>query len=89
MIVFTIHIHGFLQKGTPWADGTGLVTTCPIQPTSEDTIQRFTAPTEPGVYLYHGHVVRARFRLGRHLIAHTQIETAHQIDEATLHLLEW
>ncbi|CAL1547210.1 unnamed protein product, partial [Lymnaea stagnalis] len=33
----TIHWHGVLQKGTPFMDGTALVSQCPISPYSKFT----------------------------------------------------
>lgn len=47
-VAFTVHLHGFDQLGTPWADGTGMITTCPIIPDTESSIQIFKAPPIPG-----------------------------------------
>lgn len=55
-IAFTIHLHGFDQVGTPWADGTGMISTCPIIPSTASSVQVFKAPDLPGTYMYHGHV---------------------------------
>ncbi|XP_041347612.1 laccase-1-like [Gigantopelta aegis] len=50
----TIHFHGMHQKGTPWMDGVGLVTQCPVLP--EQTFKyRFTA-TPKGTHWYHAHI---------------------------------
>jgi len=59
-VAFTVHIHGFDQVGTPWEDGTGMITTCPIIPDTESSKQVFQAPPYPGTYLYHGHVAHAK-----------------------------
>jgi L-ascorbate oxidase len=55
-VAFTIHLHGFDQVGTPWADGTGMISTCPNIPSTASSVQVFKAPDLPGTYIYHGHV---------------------------------
>ena len=59
-VAFTIHLHGFDQVGTPWADGTGMISTCPAIPGTSSSVQVFKAPPQPGTYLYHGHVGHAK-----------------------------
>lgn len=59
-VAFTVHLHGFDQLGTPWADGTGMITTCPIPPDTSSSVQVFRAPPQPGTYIYHGHVGHAK-----------------------------
>mmetsp|Transcript_87556 Transcript_87556/g.175159 ORF Transcript_87556/g.175159 Transcript_87556/m.175159 type:complete len:368 (+) Transcript_87556:134-1237(+) len=59
-VAVTVHLHGLKMAGTPWADGTGMITTCPIIPGTNSSIQIFKAPTLPGTYLYHGHVGQAK-----------------------------
>lgn len=59
-VAFTIHLHGFDQAGTPWADGTSMISTCPIPPDTESSTQVFYAPEQPGTYIYHGHVAHAK-----------------------------
>ncbi|CAM6108899.1 unnamed protein product [Calypogeia fissa] len=49
----SIHWHGILQKGTPWADGAAFVSQCPIAP-GETYTYKFKV-TQPGTYFYHGH----------------------------------
>ncbi|XP_057528083.1 L-ascorbate oxidase-like [Amaranthus tricolor] len=48
-----IHWHGIRQLGTPWADGTALISQCPINP-GETFTYRFTVD-KAGTYFYHGH----------------------------------
>ncbi|KAI6699643.1 hypothetical protein NL676_013967 [Syzygium grande] len=48
-----IHWHGIRQIGTPWSDGTGGVTQCPIFP--GDTFTYRFVVDRPGTYLYHAH----------------------------------
>ncbi|KDP25065.1 hypothetical protein JCGZ_22600 [Jatropha curcas] len=48
-----IHWHGIRQIGTPWSDGAGGVTQCPIQP-GESFIYKFVVD-RAGTYIYHGH----------------------------------
>ena len=55
-VVFTIHMHGMKQSGTPWSDGTGMITNCPIQPSTLTNTYYFQAPLQVGTHLYHGHV---------------------------------
>jgi FtsP/CotA-like multicopper oxidase with cupredoxin domain len=50
----TLHWHGFLQRGTPWADGTPGVSQCPIAPEDSFTYQ-FDA-TQYGTSWYHSHM---------------------------------
>ena len=50
----TIHWHGLPQHDTPWMDGVGYVTQCPIQPGSEFMYQFYARPK--GTYWYHAHV---------------------------------
>ena len=59
-IAFTIHLHGFDQVGTPWADGTSMFSTCPVPPDTKSSTQVFYAPDQPGTYIYHGHVGHAK-----------------------------
>ncbi|XAR73338.1 Laccase [Bertholletia excelsa] len=48
-----IHWHGIRQIGTPWFDGSALVTQCPIPP-GQTFIYKFLVD-RPGTYLYHSH----------------------------------
>lgn len=51
----TIHWHGVRQLRTGWADGTGYVTQCPIQPGGRFTY-RFTIIRQEGTLFWHAHV---------------------------------
>lgn len=35
----SLHFHGMFQRGTPWMDGVGMVTQCPILPGQSFTYQ--------------------------------------------------
>ncbi|XP_031100994.1 L-ascorbate oxidase-like [Ipomoea triloba] len=48
-----IHWHGIRQIGTPWADGTALISQCPIIP-GETFVYRFKVD-KAGTYFYHAH----------------------------------
>jgi len=54
----TIHWHGVLQQGTPWADGPSYVTQCPIIPREVFTY-RFWA-YDAGTQFYHAHFYNQR-----------------------------
>lgn len=47
------------QSGTPWADGTAYVTTCP-QPPGAVVTYRFKLQANPGTYMYHEHASALR-----------------------------
>ncbi|KAJ3064087.1 hypothetical protein HDU99_004587 [Rhizoclosmatium hyalinum] len=49
-----IHWHGMFQKGTPWMDGAGMVTQCPIQP-GDVYIYEFNVGDQVGTYWWHAH----------------------------------
>ncbi|XP_033742548.1 L-ascorbate oxidase-like [Pecten maximus] len=49
----TIHWHGLTQKGSPWMDGTGSISQCPIAPEAT-FVYRFMAE-DVGTSLYHAH----------------------------------
>ncbi|XP_041349808.1 laccase-25-like [Gigantopelta aegis] len=50
----SVHWHGLHQPDTPWMDGVGFITQCPIQPGQSFTY-RFMA-TPRGTFWYHSHV---------------------------------
>lgn len=49
-----VHWHGIRQKGTPWFDGAGGVSQCPISP-GDTFVYKFEAE-KAGTYFYHGHL---------------------------------
>ena len=49
----SIHWHGMHQKGTPWMDGVGQVTQCPIGPQSSFSYRYIASPS--GTFWYHSH----------------------------------
>ena len=50
----TIHWHGLHQRGTPWMDGLGFITQCPILPNTEFLYQFYARPK--GTFWYHSHI---------------------------------
>ncbi|EPQ57227.1 laccase [Gloeophyllum trabeum ATCC 11539] len=51
----TVHWHGLYQKGSNWADGTAMVTQCPINPGNSFEYD-FSVPDQAGTYWYHSHL---------------------------------
>ncbi|WVZ61523.1 hypothetical protein U9M48_011384, partial [Paspalum notatum var. saurae] len=51
----TIHWHGVLQRGTPWADGPAMVTQCPVRPGGNYTY-RFNVAGQEGTLWWHAHI---------------------------------
>ncbi|XP_033743202.1 laccase-1-like [Pecten maximus] len=50
----SVHWHGILQHGTPYMDGVGMLTQCPI-PAFTSFQYRFTV-RDPGTHFWHGHL---------------------------------
>lgn len=50
----TVHFHGLHQRDTPWMDGVGFLTQCPILP-GQTFVHRFKA-YPPGTAMYHAHI---------------------------------
>ncbi|KAI9204098.1 Cupredoxin [Polychytrium aggregatum] len=53
-VATTIHWHGIFQKGTPFMDGAGGVTQCPIQP-GATFVYKFNVGDQTGTYWWHAH----------------------------------
>ncbi|DBA04532.1 TPA: hypothetical protein N0F65_011080, partial [Lagenidium giganteum] len=51
----TVHWHGIVQEGTPYSDGTSMVSQCPIRPGGGEFIYVMRA-THAGTFIYHGHI---------------------------------
>ncbi|XP_064643031.1 uncharacterized protein LOC135497216 [Lineus longissimus] len=51
----SLHFHGVHMKGTPWSDGVGFVTQCPVLPGQRFT-HKFKITQPGGTYWYHAHV---------------------------------
>ena len=49
----SIHWHGMHQRGSPWMDGVGQVTQCPIGPQSSFSYRYIATPS--GTFWYHSH----------------------------------
>ena len=50
----TIHWHGQFQRNTPWMDGVGFISQCPI--TTGGTFQYIFKADPSGTFFYHGHI---------------------------------
>ncbi|ESO98064.1 hypothetical protein LOTGIDRAFT_97565, partial [Lottia gigantea] len=50
----SIHWHGLYQKDTPWMDGVGYISHCPIGPGQTFTYKFMARPT--GSFIYHSHI---------------------------------
>ena len=51
--VTTIHWHGLIQVNSPWMDGTGIITQCPIEPGT--TFRYIFSASQAGTFWYHAH----------------------------------
>ncbi|KAL0572350.1 laccase, multicopper oxidase, benzenediol:oxygen oxidorectuctase [Marasmius crinis-equi] len=51
----SIHWHGFVQKGTAWADGVAFVSQCPI-PKGDSFLYDFSTGDQAGTFWYHSHL---------------------------------
>ncbi|XP_056000865.1 uncharacterized protein LOC130048300 [Ostrea edulis] len=49
----SIHWHGMIQRGTPWMDGTAMISQCPILPGQTFQYRFLASPS--GTHWYHGH----------------------------------
>ncbi|KXS09097.1 multicopper oxidase [Gonapodya prolifera JEL478] len=52
----SIHWHGMFQRGTPWMDGAGGVTQCPIPP-GGSYVYTFNVGQQVGTYWWHAHYI--------------------------------
>ncbi|XP_064642700.1 uncharacterized protein LOC135497005 [Lineus longissimus] len=55
----SIHFHGIVQQGTPYADGVSFVTQCPIYP-GQTFAHNFNITQPGGTYWYHAHAGNQR-----------------------------
>jgi L-ascorbate oxidase len=51
--VTSIHWHGIKQRKTPFMDGVGMITQCPIIP--HDSFQYKFVANDPGTHMWHAH----------------------------------
>ncbi len=93
--VTTIHWHGFLQINTPWMDGAGIISQCPIEPGT--TFRYIFRADDVGTHWYHSHsgaqrseglfgglVVKDTSETEDYPITHVDLPEQH-----TLTLLDW
>ena len=86
--IITVHWHGIDQIGTPWSDGTGGVTNCPIQFRTNYTYV-FTL-SEAGTFWYHIHLGANRGEGGYgYLIVNENVPIANYDLEGRLLLSDW
>ncbi|GLJ52123.1 hypothetical protein SUGI_1108630 [Cryptomeria japonica] len=68
----TIHWHGVRQIRTAWADGTGYITQCPIQPHGRFTY-KFTIIGQEGTLWWHAHVRWLRATLNGAIVIYPKL----------------
>ncbi|KAJ8301522.1 hypothetical protein KUTeg_020509 [Tegillarca granosa] len=84
----SIHWHGLPQEGTPYMDGVGFVSQCPIQPGSFFTYQFIARPK--GTYWYHSHVGSQRSKgLFGAFIIRSRSEIADDVEERIMSIQDW
>lgn len=85
----TMHWHGISQEGTPWADGAGFVTNCPITYGSS-FLYNFTV-TESGTFWYHAHAGETRIKGTYGFLIVDSVDPAkyHYDSERTLIIGDW
>ena len=81
----TLHWHGLFLRNTPWMDGTGFISQCPIAPGSTFTYIFKAAPS--GTFWYHGHIEgqRADGLLGAFVIRETSNTSNNYLDQPERH----
>ncbi|OWF48324.1 Laccase-4 [Mizuhopecten yessoensis] len=84
----TVHWHGLLQKNTPWMDGVGFITQCPIL---QGQSFRFDFIANPaGTYWYHSHVGMQRgMGLNGPLIIKERNQSYSEIEEHIMTVQGW
>ena len=86
----SIHWHGLPQRGSPYMDGVGFVTQCPILPGQTFTYTFHARPS--GTYWYHSHVgaLRSKGIYGA-LIIKERPEglSLNNVEEFIMQLQEW
>ena len=87
----TIHWHGQLQRNTPWMDGVGFISQCPI---ATGGSFRYIFKAEPsGTFFYHGHIdgQRGDGLQGALIVLEKEPETTYSDipEQHTINLLDW
>ncbi len=93
--MITIHWHGIRQFNTPWMDGAGIISQCPIAP--RNTFRYILNASEAGTFWYHSHNGPQRHEgvFGGLVVKETQGDNDYPIDHEdlpeshTLTLLDW
>lgn len=88
----SLHWHGMLQYNTPWMDGTGFISQCPIAPGSSFKYIFRAAPS--GTFWYHAHIEGQRTDglFGALVIRETDNSNANYLDlpeQHTVVLHDW
>ena len=89
----TIHWHGMFQRGTPYMDGVGMVTQCPIQPGQSF---RYSFVADPaGTHWYHAHTGAQRTEglFGALIVHNDPADRNHEIErtdeDRVISLVDW
>ena len=87
----TIHWHGQFQRNTPWMDGVGFISQCPI--TTDGTFRYIFKADPSGTFFYHGHIdgQRGDGLQGSLIVLEKEAsQTYNDIPEQhTINLLDW
>ena len=87
----TIHWHGQLQLNTPWMDGVGFITQCPV--TSGGTFRYIFKAQPSGTFWYHSHIEgqRGDGLLGALIVLEKQPDTTYLDipEQHTIVLQDW
>ena len=83
----TIHWHGMYQRNTPWMDGTGYISQCPITPGTSFRYIFRAAPS--GTFWYHAHIEGQRTDglFGALVIRETDNGNANYLDRPENHTI--
>ena len=83
----TLHFHGLYLRNTPWMDGTGFISQCPIAPGSTFTYIFKAVPS--GTHWYHGHIQGQRpdGLLGAFIIRETNNTSNSYLDQPDRHTI--
>jgi FtsP/CotA-like multicopper oxidase with cupredoxin domain len=86
----TIHMHGLVQKGTPFSDGVGGVSQTAIKPGESHTVTTNTAIGDAGTYLYHAHTADLLVTEGPLIIDSAKLPSSFKYDdERTVFIQDW
>ena len=93
--VTTVHWHGLIQVNTPWMDGAGIISQCPIEPGT--SFRYIFSASQAGTFWYHAHsgnqrsdgfiggfVIKEKSGADKYPLEHVDLP-----DQHTLTLVDW